>query len=139
MAAHEPNTCVLITDTPAEVKRKINKYAFSGGGATVEEHKANGANLDIDVPYQWLKFFLEDDEKLAEIRDKYGKGEMMTGDVKQVLIECLNEFLAEFQERRKKVTDEDVKKFMAIRKIDPVPKKFHEARKLQEEQEKLAK
>lgn len=82
MSSSDPNSSILMTDTPAEVKKKINKYAFSGGGATVEEHKAHGANLDVDIPYQWLRFFLEDDEKLAEIKEKYGKGEMMTGEVK---------------------------------------------------------
>ena len=52
---------------------------------------------------------------------------MMTGEVKQVLIKCLQDFVAKFQERRKKVTDEDVKKFMAVRKIDAMPTKFKEA------------
>lgn len=51
----------------------------------------------------------------------------MTGEVKQVLIKCLQDFVAKFQERRKKVTDEDVKKFMAVRKIDAMPTKFKEA------------
>jgi hypothetical protein len=47
--------------------------------------------------------------------------------------------LKELQDRRKKITDEDVKLFMSIRKINPVPKKFEEARKAKEEAEKLAK
>lgn len=51
MSSSEATSSILLTDSPAEVKKKINKYAFSGGGATLEEHKANGANLDIDVPY----------------------------------------------------------------------------------------
>lgn len=87
----------------------------------MEEHKANGANLEVDVPYQYLKFFLDDDEKLADIADKYGKGEMMTGEVKLLLIDCLQKFVAEFQERRKKVTEEDVRKFMGVRPINPYP------------------
>jgi tryptophanyl-tRNA synthetase len=33
---------------------------------------------------------------LAEIKEKYGKGEMMTGEVKQILIDTLNLFLKEF-------------------------------------------
>jgi len=41
------------------------------------------------VPYQYLRFFLDDDDKLADIADKYGKGEMLTGEVKKILIECL--------------------------------------------------
>lgn len=96
MASSDPNSSILLTDTPDMVKKKINKYAFSGGGQTVEEHRANGANLDVDVPYQWLKFFLEDDEKLNEIKEKYGKGEMLTGEVKSILIDCINGFLKEF-------------------------------------------
>jgi tryptophanyl-tRNA synthetase len=90
MSSSDPNSSILLTDTPADIKRKISKYAYSGGGATLEEHKANGANLDVDVPFQYLQFFLEDDDKLAEIKEKYGKGEMMTGEIKQILIDCLS-------------------------------------------------
>ena len=89
MSSSDPNSSILLTDKPEEIQRKVNKYAFSGGGATLEEHKAHGANLDINVPYQYLRLFFDDDEKLAEIADKYGKGEMLTGDVKQILISCL--------------------------------------------------
>lgn len=96
MSSSDPNSCILLTDKPEEIKRKVNKYSFSGGGATIEEHKANGANLEVDVPYQYLKFFYDDDAKLAEIADKYGKGEMMTGEVKVILIECLQKVVADF-------------------------------------------
>jgi len=51
-----------------QIKNKINKYAFSGGGATVEEHRQHGGNCDVDISYQYLTFFLEDDEKLEKIR-----------------------------------------------------------------------
>lgn len=47
---------------------KVNKYAFSGGGATTEEHKEKGGNCDVDVSYQYLTFFMEDDARLAEIK-----------------------------------------------------------------------
>ena len=75
-----------MTDKPADVKKKINKYAHSGGQQTVEEHCKLGANLAIDIPYQWLTFFLEDDEQLADIKEKYSKGELLTGEVKDILI-----------------------------------------------------
>lgn len=35
---------------------------------TVDEHKKTGGNCDIDVSYQYLRFFLDDDEKLERIR-----------------------------------------------------------------------
>ena len=47
---------------------KINKYAFSGGGQTVEEHRLKGGNCDVDVSFQYLKFFMDDDKRLEEIR-----------------------------------------------------------------------
>ena len=47
---------------------QINKYAFSGGGQTVEEHKEKGGNCDVDISFKYLTFFLEDDNRLEEIR-----------------------------------------------------------------------
>jgi len=108
-------------------------YSFAGtlpGG---------GANLDIDVPYQYLRFFFEDDEKLEEIKNKYASGEMHLDEVKEILVACLTEFLAEFQERRSKITDEDVRKFLEVRKINPEPKKFEEIRLAKQEAERIAK
>merc|ERR1719362_171467 len=42
MSASDANSSIFLTDTPKQIKNKINKYAFSGGGATVEEHKEKG-------------------------------------------------------------------------------------------------
>ena len=92
----------------------------------MEEHREHGANLDVDVPFQYLQFFLDDDERLEEIRSKYSSGEMLTGEVKAELVACLQKFVAEFQEKRKKVTNKDVDAFMAVRKMEPFPKKWAE-------------
>ena len=130
-----------MTDSPKEVKTKINKYALSGGGMTIEEHREKGGNVEVDVPFQYLTFFLEDDEKLAEIKAKYTSGEMLTGEIKAILIDVVNEFLKDFQEKRAKVTDEDVKLFMSVRKISPMPEKLirrKEAAKQEESAKKAA-
>ena len=58
---------------------QINKHAFSGGGATLEEHRERGANLSVDIPYKYLNFFLADDAKLEHIGREYGSGRMLTG------------------------------------------------------------
>ena len=90
MSASDPSSSIFLTDTPKQIKEKVNqpswilqsmpnllfiwttiyqivKYAFSGGRDTVEEHRKHGGNTDIDVSYQYLSFFLEDDERLAQI------------------------------------------------------------------------
>ena len=48
---------IWTTDSPAEVKKKINKYAFSGGQNTVEEHRKKGGNPDIDVSFFGIVVF----------------------------------------------------------------------------------
>lgn len=57
------------------------RYAFSGGRETVEEHREKGGNPDVDVAYQYLTFFMDDDEKLKQIGDEYRAGKMLTGEV----------------------------------------------------------
>ena len=44
MSASEENTTIYTTDDEATVKKKINKYAFSGGQPTIEEHRKKGGN-----------------------------------------------------------------------------------------------
>jgi len=68
MSASDASTAIMVTDTPAQIKSKVNKHAFSGGQATLEEQRAKGANLDVDVAYQYLRFFMEDDDELARVR-----------------------------------------------------------------------
>jgi tryptophanyl-tRNA synthetase len=105
MSSSERHTAIFTTDSPKEVKHKIMKYAFSGGRDTVEEHKKKGGNPDIDVSYQWLTFFEEDDKKLKKIHDDYKSGKMLTGELKQILVGKLNGFLEEHQKKREKAKD----------------------------------
>jgi tryptophanyl-tRNA synthetase len=71
MSASEPTSSIFLTDTPDEINSKINKYAFSGGRDTKEEHRKYGGNTETDVSYQYLTFFMEDDKRLAEIKEVY--------------------------------------------------------------------
>jgi tryptophanyl-tRNA synthetase len=59
MSASVDSSSIKLTDTPKQILKKINTHAFSGGRETLEEHRALGGNPDIDVPYQWLKYYLE--------------------------------------------------------------------------------
>lgn len=76
-----------------------------------------GANLAVDIPYHYLRFFLEDDQKLQEIEKNYSAGKMMTGEVKKILIEIMQKMITEHQQRRSQITDADVRKFMEIRPL----------------------
>lgn len=119
MSASNPASAIFLTDTKEEIRTKIMKYAFSGGGKTKEEHEKYGANLDVDVPFIYLTYFLEDDVLLKEIAENYGKGSMLTSQVKEKLVDVLCKVVGEHQERRARVTEEVVDRFMKVRPIQP--------------------
>jgi len=103
---------IFLSDSADEVKKKINKYAFSGGQATIEEHRKLGGNPDVDVSFQYLKMFFEpDDAKLAKIEKDYRSGKLLTGELKAILIEKINAFLKEHQKRREEAKKQ-VDKFL---------------------------
>lgn len=112
MSASIADTALWLTDDEKEVKKKINKYAFSGGRSTVEEHRKLGGNPDIDVSYLWLSILFEpDDKKLRQIHDNYNSGKLLSGELKAILIEKVNAFLKEHREKRKK-NGKDIEKMM---------------------------
>ena len=90
MSSSDPTSSIFLTDTAEEIKQKVMspaynvadlisthgrsnaikvlKYAFSGGRDTKEEHRRLGGDTRLDVSYQYLTFFLSDDQKLAQIK-----------------------------------------------------------------------
>jgi tryptophanyl-tRNA synthetase len=103
MSSSDPTSCISLTDDAKTVKTKVNKYAFSGGRDTIEEHRKHGGNPDIDVPFQYLRMFFEpDDDKLKKIHDDYKSGKLLSGELKAILIEKLNKFLEHHQSEREK-------------------------------------
>lgn len=66
----------------------------------------------MDVSYQYLSYFLRDDDELERIHDAYEAGEMLTGELKKIAINEIWGYVNKFQERRSKITDEELKMFM---------------------------
>lgn len=126
MSASDPNSAIFMSDTAKEISKKINK-SFSGGRETLEEHQRLGGNPDVDVPYQYLTYFEEDDSKLKTLYEGYKAGTVSTGDMKKECITHLQKYVAGYQSRRKDVTDEVLASFMKPRKLqwkgNPNPKK----------------
>jgi tryptophanyl-tRNA synthetase len=101
MSTSKPETAIFLHDDPKTVRFKIMRYAFSGGQPTVELHRKLGGNPDVDVSFQWLKIYFEqDDAKLKKIEDDYRSGRMLTGELKEYLVEKINEFLEEHRVKR---------------------------------------
>jgi len=103
MSASSEESTIYLKDTPEEVANKIKRYAFSGGKASLAEHRKLGGDTSIDVSYQWLEMMFEpDDKKLLKIKQDYESGKMLTSELKEILINNINAFLKQHQKNREK-------------------------------------
>ncbi|KAH8602237.1 tryptophanyl-tRNA synthetase-like protein [Bisporella sp. PMI_857] len=118
MSASDDKSAIFMKDTPNQVKNKINRFAFSGGQETEELQREKGGDPDVDVAFQYLVFFLEDDDELERIRIAYRKGEMLTGELKKICIGLLQEYCTGFQQRRAAVTDATVENFFSQKALE---------------------
>lgn len=100
MSSSVDKSAIFLNDTPKQIKKKINSYAFSGGQDTAELQAQLGANLDVDVAISYLEFFMEDHQRFLEICQQYKDGKLMTGEVKKITIEIIIKVVSDFQENR---------------------------------------
>jgi len=120
MSASNTDSAIFLTDSDDEIRRKIMTHAFSGGRETAKLQRELGADLEIDVAYQWLRFFLEDDEELEAIGKSYGSGSgefWNTAAVKERLVVELQKLVRAHKARRDVLTDSDVDAWMAVRAL----------------------
>ncbi|MEK9651039.1 MAG: tryptophan--tRNA ligase [Poseidonia sp.] len=112
MSSSQPKTTLFLRDDLATVEKKI-KRAFSGGQATVEEHRRLGGNPDIDVAYQYMMYFFEEDDAyLAELNASFRSGALLAGEMKQHCIDAASAWMTELHERRDE-TEHLVNDFLA--------------------------
>ncbi len=72
----------------------------------------------MDIAFQYLTFFLDDDEKLEKIGRDYESGKLLTSEVKGMLCDVLIPIILQFQRNRKLVTDEILDAFMTVRPLN---------------------
>jgi len=103
MSSSDPKSYIALTDSIEEAKDKIDQ-AKTGGQDSLEEHREKGADVDEDMVFELLAFHLiKDDKELQRIREEYSSGEMLSGEIKQIAKEKIEEFLVEHQEKREEV------------------------------------
>ena len=100
MSSSKPKTTLFLSDDVVTAEKKIKK-SFSGGQATIEEHRRLGGDPDKDVAYQYMMYFFEEDDKfLEEINQGYRAGKILAGEMKQMCIERATEWLSNLSEKR---------------------------------------
>lgn len=84
----------------------------------MEEHRLFGGDPDVDVAFQYLTFFFEDDQELENIRQSYRTGELLTGELKRILIDLVAEIVERHKVSRAEVSDAIVDEFMYPRPLE---------------------
>ncbi len=79
--------------------------AFTGGRNTVAEQRKFGANPDLCTVCILYRFINKDPKEVEAVLDKEHNGQQLCGDMKVIVTELVNKFLAEHQEKYEKALD----------------------------------
>ncbi len=106
MSSSNPKSYIALTDSVEDAKKKIDQ-AKTGGRDTLEEQREKGAKVEEDMVFELLAFHLvKDDSELERIREEYASGEMLSGEIKQIAKDRIEEFLVEHQRKREEAEEE---------------------------------
>ena len=90
-----------LDDDRETVFEKIRTYAYSGGRTSLAEHREHGGDPEVDVAYQYLSsFFEEDDGRVTELARQYRDGELLSGELKEYAAGKIADFLDAHQARK---------------------------------------
>jgi len=102
MSSSDDAPSILLSDDRGTVFDKIRTHAYSGGQTSLEEHREQGGNPEVDVSYQFLYYFFEEsDEQVERLAREYQQGSLLSGELKEMAAENIANFLEAHQERRR--------------------------------------
>ena len=99
------NNVIFLDYTEKKIKKAIMS-AFSGGKDNVSDHKKYGGNIDVDVAYKYLTYFLESDSELERIRNEYTGGIMLSSEIKEITAGCITQIILTHQNTKLEITDD---------------------------------
>ncbi|WP_435348271.1 tryptophan--tRNA ligase [Haloarchaeobius sp. HRN-SO-5] len=106
MSSSDDAPAIHLDDDEATVRETVLTHAYSGGQESVEAHRELGGDPSVDVAFQFLRFFFEDDdEALASVERAYRDGDLLSGELKQRAADRISAFLADHQRRKAELGD----------------------------------
>lgn len=111
MSSSDMNSGIYLDDSPKEVRKKLMKYAFSGGRETAEEQRKYGANPDVDFAFNIFRMLQPDTSLTDRIYEQYKGGEILSGEMKQMASDLISEFLETLKPGREEA-DRNFESFM---------------------------
>ncbi len=103
MSKTTPAGAIFLSDTPEEAAYKIKKAETALEGQMTEKLESH-----ILLAYG-LTNNPDDKKAIDKIIERHKKGEPVMGEFKKVLTKIVQEFLVDFQEKRNKISDKEIK------------------------------
>ena len=98
---------ILITDTPKQVKKKLGKIYV--GIDNRQPNDPGEVDPEKNPLFQYVETFIDSDDEVAELRDRYARGDNIgDGVIKVRVAEVISELLEPMQERRRQYESDDV-------------------------------
>ncbi len=105
MSSSDTTTGIYLDDDRKTVRKKLMKYAFSGGRDTAEEQRKYGANPDIDFSFNVFRLLENDPSVVSRIYEEYRTGQLLSGEMKAMTADRISNLLEELSVNREKVKD----------------------------------
>ena len=104
MSSSDPDSTILLTDTPEDADRKIRR-AFTGGLSSLKAHRALGGVPEICSVFSLITFNFLDNEEWDTYLERYRSGDLLSSELKKLASRLVTEFLEEHARERKKAVD----------------------------------
>jgi len=103
------NNAIFISDTAKDVQKKVNKI-FTGRQSPTEPGDPTNAL------FQYVETFIPDESRVAELRDRYARGDNIgDGHIKQEVGAAINELLEPMRQRRTEYEGDDARVLEILR------------------------
>lgn len=96
-----------------QTKKQHNQYAAINGPSELTPHDCV-SHFHVCM---WHMLSQYDDAKLQRVHDEYSSGRMLSGEIKMELVNCITPMVLAHQRARAAVSDETVRTFMSMRKM----------------------
>ncbi len=114
MSSSDENSGIYLDDDRRTVRRKLMKYAFSGGRDTAEEQRKFGANPDIDFAFNVFRLLEQNPSVVGKVYEEYKTGKILSGEMKAMTADRISDLLEELMARR-----DDVRNHIGEYMFDP--------------------
>jgi tryptophanyl-tRNA synthetase len=104
MSKSVPNGALFLKDTPDAVARKVRRAQTANPGEGLGEGDVLASHFRLTEALARPA----DQALIQELKRRHADGEQVMGEFKPVMIDCVNAFLADFQERYESISDREV-------------------------------